>query len=567
MSGSQEEPPIQHPIAAVGGPGSRRWQFSIIWLIPIVTAAIGAWLAYDTLSKRGPLVTITFLSAEGLQAGQSRVRHKDVEMGVVQTVALTKDAQHVVVTVRMNGEATHLLTDKTRFWVVKPRFFAGAVSGLETLVSGSYIEMLPSPSGGTTKRDFAGLEDPPVLETDTPGSTFLLKAPRIGNMNLGSPIYYRDLTVGQVLGWDIADMADSVTIHAFIRQPYDHYVHDGSRFWNASGLSVKLGPTGLQLQLESLRALVLGGITFDTPAEAKESPVSGDGHGFPLYADAAAAEASAYTRHIQCLAYFDASVEGLAPEAAVTLHGIRIGSVDKVRLEYDFLADRVVVPVAFDIEPQRIDLMPVPAKNDIQSAMAELVRRGMRVKLESASLITGSKQLTLEYVPDAAPAEMHVVDGRFVIPVLAGGADLASSASALMTKLGSIKFEQIGDNLNRTLAGAAAFATDPQLKQSLSALQGTLASAETLMKRLNAGVDPVMQRLPAIATELEDTVKRVNRLAGSIDTGYGASSQFNRDVGRLMAQLSDAARSVRVLADLLSRHPEALIRGRTDQGP
>jgi paraquat-inducible protein B len=175
--------------------------------------------------------------------------------------------------------------------------------------------------------------------------------------------------------------------------------------------------------------------------------------------------------------------------------------------------------------------------------------------------------LTLEYVPDAAPAEMHVVDGRFVIPVLAGGADLASSASALMTKLGSIKFEQIGDNLNRTLAGAAAFATDPQLKQSLSALQGTLASAETLMKRLNAGVDPVMQRLPAIATELEDTVKRVNRLAGSIDTGYGASSQFNRDVGRLMAQLSDAARSVRVLADLLSRHPEALIRGRTDQGP
>jgi paraquat-inducible protein B len=561
------EPAPQHPVASVGAPMSRRWRFSLIWMIPIVTAVIGGWLAWDTLSKRGPLVSITFESAEGLQAGQSRVRHKDVEMGIVQSVALTKDAQHVIVTVRMNAEATPLLTDKTRFWVVKPRFFAGSISGLDTLVSGAYIEMLPSPFGGASKRDFAGIEDPPVLQSDVPGHTFLLQARRIGNINLGSPIYYRDLTVGQVLGWDIADMADSVTIHAFVREPYDHYVHIGSRFWNASGLSVKLGGNGLQVQLESLRALLLGGIAFETPDEARDSPVSGDRHEFPLYANSEAADAASFTRHIQCLAYFDGAVAGLAADAPVTLHGIRVGRVDSVHLQYDIVADRIVVPVQFDIEPQRIAGMPAPATNNIPAAMAELVHRGLRVRLESASLITGQKQLTLEYAPDAPSAEMRVEDGKFVIPVLGGGSDLAGSAKDLMAKLSAIPFEQIGDNLNRTLKGASDITTDPQLKEAVASLQGTLASAQTLMKRLNTGLDPVMQRLPAIATELEDTVRRVNKLAGSIDTGYGNTSQFNHDLGRLMAQLSDAARSVRVLADLLSRHPEALIRGRTDQGP
>jgi paraquat-inducible protein B len=406
-----------------------------------------------------------------------------------------------------------------------------------------------------------------VLQSDVPGHTFLLQAKRIGNINLGSPIYYRDLTVGQVLGWDIADMADSVTIHAFIREPYDRYVHDGSRFWNASGLSVKLGGNGLQVQFESLRALLLGGIAFETPMEAKASPVSGDKHEFPLYTNADAADAASFTRHIECIAYFTGAVAGLAPDAAVTLHGLRIGRVDKVHLQYDAAADRVVVLAQFDIEPQRIDLMPVPASNNIAAAMGELVRRGLRVRLESASLITGQKQLTLEYAPDAPAAEMRLEDNKFVIPVLGGGDDIASSAKDLMAKIGAIPFEQIGDNLNRTLKGAADLTTDPQLKQAVDSLQGTLASAQTLMKRLNTGLDPVMQRLPAIATELEDTIRRVNRLAGSIDTGYGNSSQFNHDMGRLMVQLTDAARSVRVLADLLSRHPEALIRGRTDQGP
>ena len=165
----------------------------------------------------------------------------------------------------MNKEAEPLLTDKARFWVVRPRFFAGSISGLSTLFSGSYIDLLPSGAGGEPQTDFVGLENPPVLQSDVPGRTFLLEANRIGSLNLGSPIMFRDLEAGEILGWDVGEMARNITIHAFVRAPFDKYVHDNSHFWNASGATVQLGANGLQFQVELLRAVVLGGIAFDTP--------------------------------------------------------------------------------------------------------------------------------------------------------------------------------------------------------------------------------------------------------------------------------------------------------------
>jgi paraquat-inducible protein B len=256
---------LTQPTAAVRSRVDRRRRISLIWAIPVVTVLIAAWLVWDTYSKRGPIITITFDSAEGLQAGQSHVKHKDLDMGLVQSLALTRDLEHVLVTVQMNREAGPLLTDRTQFWVVRPRLSGTSISGLSTLLSGSYIALLPAAEGGKQERHFTGLENPPVLQSNIPGRTFLLKADRIGSVSPGSPIFYRDLPVGEVLGWDLGDMAETVTIHAFVRAPFDQYVHDDSRFWNASGISFKLGPEGVKLQLESLQALLLGGIAFETP--------------------------------------------------------------------------------------------------------------------------------------------------------------------------------------------------------------------------------------------------------------------------------------------------------------
>ena len=209
---------------------TRRRRVPVIWIIPIVAIAIGGWLAWNTLSKEGPTITISFDTAEGLQAGQSQLKFKEITLGTVQSLDLTPDHSHVLVRIKTTRQAEPLLTDTTVFWVVKPRLFAGNVSGLDTLLSGSYVGMMPAETAGKPQREFTGREDPPVLQANVPGHIFLLKAARLGSISLGSPVFFRDLSVGEVLGWDIADMATSVTIRAFVRAPYDTYVHDESRF-------------------------------------------------------------------------------------------------------------------------------------------------------------------------------------------------------------------------------------------------------------------------------------------------------------------------------------------------
>ena len=560
----QPQAPGPPPHATVKSKVDRHWRLSLIWAIPIVTAVLGAWLAWHTVASRGPLIHITFESAEGLVAGQSHVKHKDVDMGLVQTIRLNKDLQHVDVTVRMNREAEPLLTDKTKFWVVKPRFFAGAISGLETLVSGSYIEMLPSPKPGQPARDFAGLETPPVLQTDVPGKTFLLHAPRIGSISLGSPVFFRDLEVGEVLGWDIGDMARSVTVHAFVRAPYDKYVHENSRFWNASGARISLGPNGVQLQLESLRAIVLGGIAFETPDEGKGSPVSKSQQEFPLYPDKQAADSANYAQRIPCVAYLTGSVSGLAAQAAVTLHGIRVGEVESVKLTYDKTIDDVVVPVHFDLEPGRISNLTLASGTKLDAQMRDLVRRGLRVKLESTNLITGQKQLSIALYPQAPAAKLKKQDGSYVIPVLSGGSigDLSSSAGALLSKLDSIPFDQIGQNLNGLLAGANGLVNDTGLHKAVASLQTTLGELQTLVHGLNTASKPLMKDLPGMAKQLDAAVKNLNGLVTSLNQGYGSNSGLYNQAARLLAQLNDTAQSFRAFADLLQRHPEALVRGR-----
>src|SRR6516164_5966935 len=332
----------------------RSRRISVIWVIPLVAVAIGAWLAWDTWSKQGPTIRISFDSGEGLQAGQSQLKFKDIVFGTVKSLAHASDHTHVVVTVATTHEATPLLTEQTIFWVVKPRLFAGNVSGIETLLSGSYIGMVPGELGGKARHKFVGHEDPPILQANVPGHTFVLKAERLGSISLGSPVFYRDLNVGEVLGWDIADMAEYATIRAFVRHPYDTYVHDETRFWNASGMSVKLAGAGVEVQMESLKALLLGGIAFETPEAEIHTAETSENHIFPLFASRDAANNASYTRKIPVISYFPGSVKGLAPGSAVTMHGLQVGYVTDVRLEYDKARDTVVAPVRYIVEPERV---------------------------------------------------------------------------------------------------------------------------------------------------------------------------------------------------------------------
>jgi paraquat-inducible protein B len=549
--------------AAVPRAAARRSRrISVIWVIPLVAVAIGGWLAWDTWSKQGPTITISFDSGEGLQAGQSQLKYKDIVFGTVKSLELSPDHTHVVVTVATTHQAKPLLTDQTIFWVVKPRIFAGNVSGLETLLSGSYIGMMPGQAGGKAQQKFVGQEDPPILQANIPGHTFLLKADRLGSISVGSPVFFRDLSVGEVLGWDIADMAEYVTIRAFVRAPYDSYVHDETRFWNASGVSVKLAGAGIDVQMESLKALILGGIAFETPRAESRTQISLENHVFPLFRNRERADAASYTRRIPVISYFPGSVSGLARGSEVTMHGLQIGRVTDVRLEYDPTKDAIVAPVRYEIEPERIVGVGHQVFKTDQEAVEAVLNKGLRASLQSASLITGQQNVALDFVKDAPPATVTMEEGDFVLPTTEGGgfAGLASSANDLLGKVSTIPFDQIGASLNGILKSVNDMTQGPQIKKALSDLSAMIASAQGMIQRLDT------KQLPQLTSDLEKTLTSANKLVLSLDSGYGDNTKFNRDLDRLMAQTTDAVRSMRALADLLARHPEALVKGRPE-GP
>jgi paraquat-inducible protein B len=542
----------------------RSRRFSIIWIVPLAAVAIGGWLAWDTLSKEGPTIKISFDGGEGLQAGQSQLKYKDIVFGTVKSLALSPDQTHVVVTVATTREAGPLLTEGTAFWVVKPRLFAGNISGIETLLSGSYIGMLPAATAGKSQREFVGREDPPVLGAHVAGRTFFLKSKRIGAVSVGSPIFFRDLAVGEVLGWDIADMAEYVTIHAFVRAPYDSYVHDQTRFWNASGVSIKLGGTGIDVQMESLKALLLGGVAFETPVADIHTAETSEDHVFPLFADRETANAASYTRKIPAISYFSGSVSGLAPGAAVTVHGLKVGEVTDVRLTYDAAKDAVLAPVRYEIEPERVvGVGQRVFKTDAESVQA-LLKQGLRASLQSANLITGQQNVALDFVTDAPAAEVSMDGQDFVVPAGEGGgfAGLTASATELLNKVNQMPFDQIGKNLDGILKSVSDLAQGPQMKKALTELAGMMASAQNMVQNLNSGLSPAAKQLPEVTAGLQKTLANANKLVLSLDSGYGDNTKFNRDMDRLLAQANDALRSIRALSDLLARHPEALIKGR-----
>jgi paraquat-inducible protein B len=535
----------------------KRRRIPLVWLVPAITALIALWLAWDTWSRRGPTITVAFDQADGLQAGQSQLKFKDVTMGTVKSIVVSPDLTKVLVTIETTREAERLLTDKTIFWVVKPQLFAGSLSGLDTLLSGAYVGMLPSAEAGKPERSFVGKADPPILKTATPGTEFILDSRKLGSISLGSPVFYRGIDVGTVLGWDLGDdKARHVAIHAFVRAPFDKFVHEDTMFWNASGLSVKMGANGLDVQMESIRAVLLGGVAFEIKPRTA-APVAAAGHHFALHPNQEAARTAGFNFHLHFRTNFTGSVAGLEPGADVTLHGLKIGEVTDVGLKFDPAIRRIVAPVSYRIDAERITGIAAIQGIAPGTIAGEMVRHGFRAVLQSPSLISGQKIVALELVPDAPAAELTHDGDIFIMPSSEGGGfdSITRSASELLTKINRIDFTAIGNSVAGLTKGLDDTVNAPEIKS-------ILADTADTMRKLDSGMTPAMARLPEISRQLQEALTQVNRLAGSIDTGYGADSKLNRDVGTLVRQLTDTVRSVRALTDLLARHPEALIKGR-----
>ncbi|HUM07988.1 MAG TPA: MlaD family protein [Acidocella sp.] len=513
----------------------RRPRFQFVWLIPVVAAMIAGYLGYRTLIEQGPLLTLTFATADGLQAGQTQLKYKAVALGTVESIDLAKDESLVIVKVRMTNVGARFLTSNARYWVERPRLDLADTTGFETLVSGAYITVDPGAPGGTYQNSFVGLEQPPGVRWGEPGHTYTLTANTLGSVQSGSPIFYRDVVVGEVLGYDLGNGLGPVKISIFIRAPYDDLVRPDSRFWNSSGVALGIQGGVLQLRLQSLQALLAGGVTFNVPPAAMNESPSPANASFPLYASAQEADAAAYRTQIALVTYMTSDVSGLTPGAPVNLLGIQVGDVTGVSLQIDRTTGTARVRVAMQVQPDRVlALTKSQTPAEVQAVFQHFVDQGMRVELGTASYVTGQKMIALTTVHGAASVPVTREDGALVLPWQPGGLDtMMANAADISAKLDKVPFQQIGDNLNKLLMTANGTLGGKQMQQTLTELAATLQSANTTLQAVNQG--------------------------------FGADSNFQRNMQQVLQETNTAMQSVKALSDYLSRNPQALLLGRKSQ--
>jgi paraquat-inducible protein B len=529
----------------------RKKQISIVWLVPVVAILIGGWLAYKGLTEKGPVVTISFESAEGLEAGKTKLKYKDVEIGQVGTIRFNADLSRVLVTAELVKEAEPYLTDNTRFWVVRPRVSASGVSGLGTLFSGAYIGMDPGKKGKPA-RSFKGLEIPPLVTTATPGREFVLRANALGSLDIGSPVYYRQIQVGRVIGYELDKEAQSLSIKVFINAPYDALVYKNTRFWNASGFDLKLDAGGLKINTESLVSIMMGGIAFETPTSLEAGGPAEEGDEFRLYETRESIFERTYTQKMYYILNFNESIRGLTVGAPVEFRGIRIGQVVDIKADYDpqTLSPRITVLV--ETEPQRW-AKPKEASEDPVQYMQKLVDKGLRAQLKTGSLLTGQLFVDIDFHPDAPKAQVKFEQNFPEVPTIPAPLQVITArVNELLNKLEKLPIEQIGKDLGDTLQNVKRLSESRELLQAVQSLNETLRHARQLVQNLDSNV------APAIGSTLDQAQKTLASVEGTL----GKDAPLPHEMRRALKELAEAARGIRILTDYLERHPDALIYGK-----
>jgi paraquat-inducible protein B len=431
---------------------------------------------------------------------------------------------------------------------------AGSVSGLGTLFSGAYIGLDPGKPGNPATQ-FKGLEVPPVVTADLPGSHFELRAASLGSLNVGVPVYFRRIEVGQMVSYELDADGQAVTVKVFIHDPHHQLVRKNTRFWNTSGLDVAISADGIRVNTESFTTLMIGGIAFDTPVNMEPGEPAEENEVFKLYENRASISEKTYARKERWLLHFDGDVRGLNIGAPVELQGIQIGQVLDVNLEFDVDKTAFTIPVLVEIEPDRLKATgQLPEGTEQQKIMDFLVAKGLRAQLKTGSLITGQLLVAIDMHPEAPPAKINW-EGRYAeLPTVPTTMqEMTTSLTQLLRKLENLPIEQIGSDLQNTVAGAKRLINSAELQDSITALNQTLDQAQKFVAALNTAVAP---ELKTAVSNLNSALIQTEKLTKSLN------SNVSPQADRTLKALQEAARSIKNLAAYLERNPEALIRGK-----
>lgn len=546
-------PPADAIPAAQEAPKRRFSAAQLIWLVPLLAVLVVGWLVLQEWLAAGPTITIRFRSAEGLEAGKTRVKYREVDIGQVQQIRLAPDRKGVLVVAQMSRDAKPLLVEDTKFWVVRARLAGGEVSGLGTLLTGSYIGIAGGRSG-SERREFEGLENPPVLDADESGREFRLNATTLGSLEVGSPLFLRRVRVGQVLGTDLDPDGRRISLRVFVRAPWDRLVTANTRFWHDSGVDVSFDGSGLRFHTESLQSVLIGGISLETPPETRQGPPGPPaeaGAAFTLFENAQQALRRADWETIDYTATFDDSVRGLAAGAAVEFKGFVIGEVAAVDIQFDADLSRFVFPVRMRIYRDLAASVSSAAVGAAPSAGAQgagrfpleqllsprSIERGLRAQLRTANLLTGQRYVAIDLFPEQRGRIAAARVAERVIPTAPDTfGELQASIARIVRQLEAVPFDRIAADLRRTLAR----------------VDGLVQSLDGTLKQVNGDV------LPGARQTLDEARRAIADVRALAAQGEPLPSEIGaalRDVGR-------AADALRQLADTIERQPESLLRGR-----
>jgi len=513
---------------------TRRRLPSAIWIVPLLALLIGLSMLVHAWLSAGPEIVVSFQSATGLEAGKTPVKYKDVVIGLVKRIELNDDQSAVLVTIDLDKNAKNFTRADSRYWVVRPRIGMGGVSGIDTLFSGAYIGV--DSGHDAARRDrFTGLETPPTIINGTPGKAFILHAPALGSLDIGSPVYYRNIQVGQLASYLLDADGQGVTLRIFVRAPYHRLVSSATHFWNASGVDLSLNADGLKLQTQSVATMLAGGIAFDTVLgnDTASPPLAS----YDLASDRQSALAPPDGDPMLLRLKFDQALRGLAVNAPVEFRGIDIGKVQSVHVEVDPVSHRYPVVVDALVYPRRIDHSQ-PANTDpankVLTFLHGMVAQGLRAQARSGNLLTGQLYIAFDFFPSAPKADFDPNSRPVSLPTIAGGFDqLQEQMAGIVGKLNKVPFDTIARHLDDNLVA---------LHQTLHQVNG--------------------QMLPAA----RDTLGSARQTLDSANNALAPDAPLQQNLNQTLLELQRSARSLRGLTDQLNAHPEALIRGRQDSG-
>ncbi|HXX83285.1 MAG TPA: MlaD family protein [Casimicrobiaceae bacterium] len=541
------------PRATVEPP--KRTRISVIWIIPILAALVAIGIAVQRIRSEGPTITIAFAAAEGIEAGKTFIKYKDVNIGRVTKVELSDDYVLVLVTAKIAKHAAGLMVQDAKFWVVRPTISLSGVSGLSTLLSGNYIGFEPGKSQ-ESEVTFVGLDEAPVAAGQQ-GRQFVLNASDLGSLEVGSPIYYRRLQVGQVAGYNLTPDGKAVQVKIFINAPYDKYVLPGTRFWVASGIDVSLNADGVNVHTESLVALLVGGLAFDLPPFEPSGQPAAANTVFTLYGDRAIAMKAPDAIMRQFVLHFNEPLRGLSVGAPVTLLGLPAGEVTSVGLELDEAKANIRPQVLVTLYPERL-LADSEVKSgkpaDIRDARKReaflrrlIEERGLRGQLKSGSLLTGQLYVAFDYYPKAPKVKLDLSQKVPELPVVPSTlVELEAKLGGILDKVDKMPLDAIGNDL----------------KKDLESLDETLASAKKLMNDADAQLVPQFKKA---LEDLHGTLVAVEKAMTSANVSLlNSDAPAQQDLRDALQEFARAARALRVLADQLERQPSSVIRGKTE---